>query len=97
MNLEELRKFKPSIDALVAKYHVGQIRVIVSVARGDSEINSDIDFLIKPMPEADLLDISGLNGELQNLLGKKVDFVTEAGAQKLKYMRDIIFSEAVAL
>ena len=52
MNLATLRSMKPQILAIAAEHGVGNIRVFGSVARGDADETSDVDFLVtveKPM------------------------------------------------
>jgi predicted nucleotidyltransferase len=75
MNLQELRTFKPQIQAFARQYHIDpdSIRVFGSVARGDQTINSDVDLLIRLLPEANLFDLSGFNYEVNHLLGMHVD------------------------
>ena len=55
------------------------IRVFGSVARGDEGAESDIDFLVRMEPGRSLLDMGGLLQDLQDLLGCKVDLVSEGG------------------
>ncbi len=47
-----------------------------SVARGDDGDTSDLDLLVDPLPGATLLDLGGLQDELQSLLKVKIDLVT---------------------
>jgi len=78
MTLEQLRKFKPQIQALAREYKIDpdSIRVFGSVARGEAEPN-DIDLLVHLFPECDLLDFSGFTEEMQMLLCLKVDVVPD--------------------
>lgn len=46
-----------------------------SFARGDNKKNSDVDFLVKMKKTASLFDLGGLQMDLQEKLGKKVDIV----------------------
>ena len=72
------------------------MRVFGSVARGEETPNSDIDFLV----DYDLAKISpwfpgGLLADLEDLLGCKVDVVTEKGLHDL--IRERILTEAIKL
>ena len=72
------------------------VRVFGSVARGEETPESDIDFLI----DYDIDRVSpwfpvGLIHNLQDLLGREVDVVTERGLHR--YIRDRVLSEAVSL
>jgi hypothetical protein len=47
-----------------------------SVLHGNDTDASDLDLLVDPMPGATLFDLGGLQDELEQLLGVKVDVVT---------------------
>ena len=71
------------------------LRVFGSVARGDAHDSSDIDILVDLMPHASLLDLNGLNAELEVLLGVDVDVVP---AKNLKpQIKDRVLGEAIPL
>jgi predicted nucleotidyltransferase len=55
------------------------VRVFGSVARGDDRPGSDIDFLVNLEPGRSLMDLARLLRELNMLLDRPVDVVTEAG------------------
>ena len=55
------------------------VRVFGSVARGDDRPDSDIDFLVNLESGRSLLDLARLLRELNTLLNRPVDVVTEAG------------------
>jgi len=69
------------------------VRVFGSVARGDADEESDVDFLVTLEPGRSLLDLGGLLMELSELLGREVDVVTEEGLRER--IRDRILREAV--
>lgn len=56
---------------------------------------SDIDFLVDMEPGRSLLDVGGLQAELEALFGRHVDVVTEGGLYWL--LRRRILKEARAL
>ena len=68
------------------------IRIFGSVARNEAGEESDIDFLVDLEPGRSLLDIGGLLVDLEQLLARKVDIVTERGLHW--YLRDKIINEA---
>lgn len=72
---------------------VGEVRVFGSVARGESTAASDVDFLVRPLPKCSLFDLGGLLMDLQDLLGCKVDVVTEDGLKPR--LRKQVLAEAV--
>ncbi len=80
----------------VAQHHgVTSIRVFGSVARGDESADSDIDFLVTTGPSVSSWFPAGLILELEQLLGRHIDIVTESGLNPL--IRDQVMTEAVAL
>ena len=68
------------------------VRVFGSAVRGDFEPDSDIDFLVELEPGRSLFDLEGLLMDLQELLGRDVDVVTENALHW--YIRDRVLSEA---
>jgi hypothetical protein len=96
MTLEELLKEKrPEILRIAAKHGAHSVRVFGSVARGDAREDSDVDFLVDFEPGRSLLDHAALTLDLQELLGRKADVVTEGGLYWL--LRRRILKEAHAL
>ena len=96
MTLEELRSTRrEEILRLAAKRGARNVRVFGSVARGDSDERSDIDFLVEMEPGRTLFDLSGLLLDLQSLLEVRVDVVTERGLRPR--VRDRALAEAVSL
>jgi len=80
MALEDLLKAKrEEILRVCAKYGAHNVRVFGSVARGEADELSDIDFLIELEPGRSLFDLGGLQYDLEQLLGCRVDVVTERG------------------
>jgi len=73
----------------------GKIRVFGSIARGEAGPDSDIDLLVELEPGRSLLDLGGLLMDLQDLLGHRVELVTEGSLHW--YIRDRVLKEAVPL
>jgi len=67
------------ILAIAKKYGATDVRLFGSVATGCADEKSDVDFLVDLEEGRTLLDLGGLLSELQALLGRDVDVVTEAG------------------
>lgn len=97
MNLDELRTYKPQIQALArqCKIDPDSIRVFGSVARGNAEKDSDIDLLVRTLPGCGLFKIGGFYTGLQDLLKSEVDIVTDDGISP--YLKDTILSTAQPL
>lgn len=73
--LEALRALRAQIVAIVERNRGRNVRVFGSVARGDAEPDSDVDFLVDLQEGASLLDLGGMDTELRELLGRDVDVV----------------------
>lgn len=96
MKLQELLKEKrEEILRIAAKYGARNIRLFGSVARGEADDVSDIDFLVEMEPGKSLFDLGGLQFELESLLGCRVDVVTERGLKAR--IRERVLHEAVLL
>ena len=90
-----LRGQREEILRIAAKHGAYNVRVFGSVARGDARADSDVDFLVDLEPGRSLLDLGGFLMDLQDLLDRNVDVVTENGLHW--YIRDRVIQEAVPL
>ncbi|MFN9360565.1 MAG: nucleotidyltransferase family protein [Pseudanabaena sp.] len=91
-----LQERREEILEIALKHGAFNVRVFGSVARGEETENSDMDFLI----DYDIKKISpwfpgGLLMDLQDMLGCKVDIVTEKGLSL--FIKDRVLAEAIAL
>ena len=94
LTLDTLRREKKAEILRLAEVHGGHnIRVFGSVVRGDNGENSDVDFLVDVQPVTSSWFPAGLVLDLENLLGRRVDVVTEGGLNPL--IRDEVLQEAV--
>lgn len=93
MTVAELLESERARILEIARHHgAHHVRVFGSVVHGDARPNSDVDFLVDFEPGRSLLDHSALVAELEALLGRKVDVVTEKGLYWL--LRRRILKEA---
>lgn len=76
---EALSANRAEILELVRRHKATNARVFGSVARGEDHPGSDLDLLVKFDSGASLLDQAALQEDLQDLLGVRVDVVSEAG------------------
>ena len=96
MSLNELLlSNREEILRIAARYGASHVRVFGSVARGEVDEQGDIDFLIDMEPKRSLLDLAGLLVDLEQLLGCKVDVVSEDSLRKR--IKDRVLNEAIAL
>ena len=91
----QLQEKREAILATARKYGAYNIRIFGSVARGEANPESDVDFLVDMEAERSLFDLGGLLMELQDLLNCPVDVVTEKGLRQR--IRDRVLSEAIHL
>ena len=80
---------------LAAKHGARNVRIFGSVARGEADATSDLDFLIELEPGRNLLDMGGLLMDLQFVLGRPVDVISEKGLRPS--IRARVLREAVPL
>jgi predicted nucleotidyltransferase len=91
-----LQKNKENILAIAAKHGAYNVRIFGSVARGEANLESDIDFLI----DYDLEKTTpwfpvGLIRDLETLLNTKVDVVTVEGLKNR--IREQVLQESINL
>jgi uncharacterized protein len=80
MNLRSLLHEKRTAILETARRHGARnVRIFGSVARGDDDEKSDLDFLVEMEPDRSLLDHAALLLDLEKLLGCKVDVLSEKG------------------
>ena len=94
-DLDAIRERRSEILDRASQHGARNVRVFGSAARGDAGPASDVDLLVEMEPGRSLLDFVGLWQELEDLLGLKVDLVSEGGISP--YLREQILSEAIAL
>ncbi len=89
-----------AIDAIVeicGRYHVRELSVFGSSARGDSSEGSDCDFLVEFLPDARLgfLTLAAMARELAAILGCQVDLVPKGGLKER--IKNTVLAEAEVL
>lgn len=76
---EVLKSRRDDILRVAAAHGARNLRVFGSVARGEADESSDVDFIVELEPGRTLFDLGGLLMDLRELLNRDVDVVTEAG------------------
>ena len=79
LTAESIRRHRDAILEIASRYGAHDVRIFGSVARGDSTESSDLDLLVRFDPSRSLFDHGGLLMDLQDLLGVKVDVISEGG------------------
>ena len=67
---------RSAVREVVSRFRVANPHVFGSVLHGTDRDGSDIDLLVDALPSATLFDLSGLQIELESLLGLHVDLQT---------------------
>ena len=89
---QALHQHREAICRAAERYRVVNPRVFGSALRGDDSDGSDLDLLVDTLPGTTLLDLGGLQDELQELLGVSVDVLTLKDLPAK--FRDIVAQEA---
>jgi hypothetical protein len=92
---EVLPQHLETIRQLVIQAGMANPRVFGSVLHGDDQDGSDLDILVDPAPRASLLDMAGLQIDLEKALGVKVDLRTPGELHPR--FREKVLAEAASL
>ncbi|MBU1006967.1 MAG: nucleotidyltransferase family protein [Candidatus Omnitrophica bacterium] len=96
MTIDNVREIiNKNKNFLKEKYKVKSIKIFGSFARHEEAADSDIDILIGFYSSPDIFEFIELEGFLGNLLGVKVDLVTEQALKPL--IKDKILEEAISI
>jgi len=90
-----LQQKREAILEIARRYGASDIRIFGSVARGDNTEASDVDLIVRFEPGRSLFDHGGLLMDLQDLLGVKVDVISEHGMRER--FRNHVMKEAIPL
>jgi uncharacterized protein len=90
-----LQKYRAEILDVAVRHGARDVRVFGSLARGEGSEGSDLDLLVKLGEGRSLLDLVGLKQDLEDLLHRPVDVVTEKALSP--YLREHVLSEAIPL
>jgi hypothetical protein len=90
-----IREKRDEILRLAARHGAYNVRVFGSAARGEAGPESDLDLLVNVGPNRTPFFPGGLLADLEELLGCKVDIVTEKALHW--YIRERVLQEAVPL
>jgi predicted nucleotidyltransferase len=80
--IDRLQTLRPSLLRAAAANGARNLRVFGSVARREEQELSDVDFLVALEPGRTLIDLARLELQLEALLGRPVDVVTEASLRE---------------
>ena len=69
---------RSAVREVTSRFRAANPRVFGSVLHGTDQDGSDLDLLVDALPGATLFDLGGLQFELEELLGIRVDLLTPA-------------------
>jgi predicted nucleotidyltransferase len=96
MGIDELLKqHRREILSLATRHGARNVRLFGSVARGQARPDSDVDLLVEMEKRRNLLDLVAFWQDVEDLLGRRVDVVSDGGVNP--YLRARILGEAVPL
>jgi uncharacterized protein len=93
VSLDEVRRHRDEIQAIGARFGIGNVRVFGSVARGTADDHSDLDLLVDVAPGHGYFDLTGFALEVEDLLGVFTQVATPNGLKQR--IRDRILAEAL--
>jgi predicted nucleotidyltransferase len=67
---------RDAVRDMIGRFSASNPRVFGSAVRGTDQDDSDLDLLVDALPGATLFDLGGLQIELEELLGVRVDLRT---------------------
>ena len=79
---ERVDQQREQILDIAARYGATNVRLFGSVARGDAHPGSDIDFLVDLTRAWSLFDHIGMQQDLEDLLGCKVDLIVASSLKE---------------
>jgi predicted nucleotidyltransferase len=95
MDSSFLKRYRVEILELAMRHGARNVRVFGSLARGEEREDSDLDLLVTLEDHRTLLDLVGLKQDVEDLVHRPVDVVTDRGLSP--YLRERILSEAIPL
>lgn len=94
MNGIKIELPQEAIAEICKRYQVRELSVFGSAMRDDFTADSDIDLLVEFLPDAKtgLLDFIGMQHELADIIGRKVDLVSKRGLNPI--IRDEVLNNS---
>lgn len=92
---ETIAKLKNKIIPVLEQHDVIHAAVFGSFARGEEREDSDLDLLVELREDKTLLDLVALKLELEEVLEREIDIVTDNALQS--GIKEIVLKEQVAI
>ena len=91
-----IKQIKTLIKPVIGKYHISDVYLFGSYARGEARSDSDVDIYCSSGDIKSLFMLSHFKGELEEALGKKVDVVT-IGSQMHDYFKKALEEDMIKI
>jgi uncharacterized protein len=95
MSRKQLHQYREQVLRLAEQHGARDVRLFGSLARGDADSKSDVDLLVNLEQGRSLMDRAALAVALEDLLGRRVDVITERSLNGR--VREQVLSETVRL
>src|SRR5258707_14885161 len=99
MSATTARGIRDAIRSAFRGNPVERVELFGSAARGDLTSYSDVDILVTPSPGASRHDLFIMAAEVEEALGRPVDFLIRSDVEAMKNVeaKDLILKSAVAV
>ena len=94
--MEELEQYQQLILPVLKRYFIKHAAIFGSFAKGDVNVNSDVDLLIEPGKGFTIFKMLRLEEEISDLIKRKVDLV-EYSALKPSVRNEVLLSAITIL
>ena len=91
-----IKQIKTLIKPIVDKYHITDVYLFGSYARGEARSDSDVDIYCSSGDIKSLFALSHFKGELEEALGKEVDVVT-IGSEMHDYFKKALEEDMIKI
>ena len=94
--MEQLEQYQQLILPVLKRYFIKRAAIFGSFAKGDVNVNSDVDLLIEPGNGFTIFKMLKLEEEISDLIKRKVDLV-EYSALKSSIREEVLLSAITIL
>ena len=94
--MKDLEKYQQLILPVLKRYFIKRAAIFGSFAKGNTNINSDVDLLIEPEKDFTIFKMLRLEEEISELIKRKVDLV-EYSALKPSIRKEVLSSAITIL
>ena len=93
--LQISEEIKNKIISILVQHGIRKILVFGSYAHNEAKLDSDLDLIVEFPERTSLLDHIGIEFELSEALGMKIDLLSQNGINP--YLKDHIMKDAIVI